>query len=362
MTSSKYSKRFVKIFLLVFATLALCTIGVNYLIDPFGLHQTPVIESLNKTKADVGNHDRLEKAIEIIRKKPKAILLGSSRVLLGINNEDVEAVTGMETYNAGLKAACFEEIYHYFEHALYHQPDLKVVIIGLDFCAFNQHMHPPPHFRLDRIKTNCWRDFYASLFTFHALKCSLQTFKTNFFPNSAIGENGIVAMGEPAYLKITLRYDYKKYQHDQKRIEMFQKIVKTCEERAIDLKFFFCPTKAIYWEAIYRSELWPAFEDLKQQLTAIYPIWDFSGFNCVTTNTLEKELNHSLYYECSHFTPFVGKMIIDKMFNQTEFPAHFGYFLTSQTIESALKQMREQAISWLNTHDNILDEISKVKD
>lgn len=357
---SRNHKRFVHIFLLSSCSLLVLFIFLNVIADPFTVHQTPAIDRVNIVKPILTEHDRLYRAIEIARKKPKAIIFGSSRAA-AIDPNDVKALTGVEIYNASMAGASFDQIYHYFEHALHHQPDLKLVIIGLDFCAFNQNNSFIADFRLNRLKNQeiTWQDFNASLLSFDALKASLKTFKANFFPIAVV--NPILEKGDLSYLKSTLKADYNNYKSDPKKIEMFKKIVEKCKELSIELKLFFYPVHAVYWEAIYRSHLWPQFEDLKRQLSAIYPIWDFSGFNCVTTHTTKEYSENPFYFECSHFRPLIGKMIEEKIFNYSNLPLNFGFYLTPFTIEQALDQMRKEAHSWLENREDIMPKIKQAK-
>lgn len=363
----KECKFFLGIVLIV-PTILICLIAIiNFIIDPFYIYQNFSFEQLNRVKTELIKHERLYKAIEIARLKPQAILLGSSRVAVGLDPEDVKEITGLFTYNSGLSMAGFEEMYHYFEHALHHQPNLKVVILGLDFFAFSKKSRPQSDFHLDRLKSApiVWRDRCSSLLSWQALASSYATYKKNqdpfsFSPILPHGQtnplltatpasNPILEKGELRYIKMILDYDYKHYQLDEKKIELFQRLVQLCHQHSIELKVFFCPSKAIYWEALYRQQLWPTFEKLKRQLSTIHPIWDFSGFNCLTMETLSHEY-HPLYFECSHFQPHIGKLLLKKMFNLSHPSLNFGDLLTPHTIEQAFISNRLRAEKWLNTH------------
>lgn len=364
MMESKNFKSFVKLFLYIIFPLIILTALFNFLVDPLTIHQVPQIPHFNQFKTNLDFHDRLYKAIEIGRKKPQSIVLGSSRVL-SMSPADIESKTGIQTFNVGLRSASFDEMYHYFNHAVYHQPDLKYVIIGLDFCGFNYYIGTKNDFSFDRLQTDpiIWRDYLASLFSFGALKSSYQTFKANFWTSSLpLKENEIITKGDLSYLKFTLSSDYKSYRNDEKKIEMFRKLVDKCREKSIDLKVFISPAQAIYWESIYRSGLWPSFEELKRKLSSIYPIWDFSGFNSVTTQTYEKIIQEPLYHECSHFCSIVGKIILGKMFEEEQEPSDFGILLTNENIENSLQEMRNQLSEWLQTHEDILEKIRNSKD
>jgi hypothetical protein len=100
-------------------------------------------------------------------------------------------------------------------------------------------------------------------------------------------------------------------------------------------------------------------EKLKRQISAIYPVWDFSGFNCVTTQSLEKN-GPSLYYECSHFRPYTGRLILAKLFEKTDEPLGFGYLLTAESVEAALEQIKLDRLNWHETRPAVIDELSAI--
>lgn len=369
--SSQQFKHFIQIFLSLTLFVIFITGLINLIIDPIQVYQTPTFTHLNYHKTELGNYNSLYRALQISRLKPEGILLGSSRMSAGINPSDVEALTSVSCYNSGMNGATFDELYHYFEHALYHQPNLKLVIIGIDFFTFNQSIKPRSGFSIDRLKKRFYlTDYMDSLFSYTFLKCSLATLSNNFFhsdtfvhpvfldnglfnSSSAGSANPIIKNGHLWYLHSLLHSDYSQYTIDPKRIQLFRQLVKTCQERSIELRVFIPPAKAVYWEFIYRKGHWNVFEDLKRQLTTIYPIWDFSGFNCVTTESAQQE--SPFYYECSHFTPYLGKIILKTLFNKQTFIENFGYQHTVETIDDNLRQLREDSLPWLSTHHVMKD-------
>lgn len=377
MDSIKY-KLFLKTFAIILFSLIYSLALINFIIDPFGIYGFPQIERVNKAKTEMDKHERLFKAVQIAKRRPLSLLLGSSRVMAGFDPHDLEMIVNVPSYNGAFSGAVFEEQYHYFEHALYHQPNLQVIILGLDLFGFSQQAKPLGDFTLERLKglPISWRDFYSSLFSFPSLLTSYTTFKKNFYQNplNSILDNGqtnpaisscsvsnpILKRGDLVYLKTNTLIHYTNYKFDEEKIELFRKLVQTCQDRSINLKVFFCPSQAVYWELVYRQEVWPVFEELKRKLSSIYPIWDFSGFNSVTTRAIEK--NHPFYYECSHFTPYVGKMILDRLFDRSHAPSDFGFLLTPATIEHTFIRMREQAQPWLKEHPNILDQLKDIPD
>ncbi len=111
-------QKFMRLFLFSLLILTFSIIGFNFFIDPFKTFDTKKVERINQIKVEVEHHARLYKALDIIRQKPKAIIIGSSRVMAGFNPDHLTEIIGEYTYNAGLSGAGFEEIFHYIEHVI----------------------------------------------------------------------------------------------------------------------------------------------------------------------------------------------------------------------------------------------------
>lgn len=377
MRQSATYKRFLLIFLSIIGSVLFVIGAFNVLVDPFSVYQTPLIPKINMCKIDLGMQERLYKATQIARQKPQVILLGSSRVMVGLNPDEIESVLHLPTYNGAFSGANMEEIYHYFEHALYHQPDLKAVVIGLDLFGFRQES-PYRGFPMSRLKTSTieWNNRLSCLFNKASLVSSCRTLHENFFGDPMITylhhgqQNPEISDRQRAkrtiedewkLLKqmVSSRDFYDGFRLSLEKIEYFKKIVDICREKGIELRAFFCPTKAVYWEALYLQGLWPELESLKRHLCQIYPIWDFSGFNCVTTQALESQ-DEPFYFECSHFRPqVIGKAIIAKLFDlqpSTEL-AGFGLLLKPDTVEMCLNQINQDRLNWQEERSDLVKEV-----
>jgi hypothetical protein len=370
------AKRFIVIFLISVSVSLFLTISFNWLIDPYGAFPfSPSLKKVNEIKVAQDVQQRLHKAFEIARLKPDAIFLGSSRVMCGLDPHDLKNDDYQGVYNAGFSGASSEEIYHYFEHALYHQPQLKLVVIGLDFFTFSVRNKLKTDFSFNYLqdKTLKISYLYSLLVSKTSLWNSIKTWKANrtepsllppflatglSHPELAAGpQNPLIAKGDVEFARCALYEHYSDYHLDEGNIQAFQKLVETCQQKNIALKVFFCPPKAVYWEMIYRKGLWPVFETLKRKLCASYPIWDFSGFNEVTTEKLE---GAPLYYECSHFRPYVGHLILSRLFDSNGQADRFGYLLTPDTVEEVLVRIRAERLDWLEQKPAILTQLDRV--
>ena len=371
---SKQARWFVVIVLL-----PIFLIGIlNWLVDPYDIFFSARYKRINEIKTACKIQERLYRAIEVKRRRPDAIILGSSRPMCGIDLDYLKKGDYQCAYNAGFGGANIEEIYHFFEHAIYWQPNLKLVILGIDFFAFNLNNHPRPDFSPDYLKSGTldFKHFLTLLFSKAALTRSYETVKNNAFDSELLEpylpnglHNPFLTMQNYFYTKEDIEYIklsflenpdiYLKFELDYKKIIFFQKIVDRCLENNIELKVFFCPTKAIYWEAVYRMQLWTSLEDLKRRLSAIWPLWDFSGYNPVTTQAIE-QADNPLYFETSHFRPYVGNLILDRLFDQPQALQDFGYYLTPATVENVLDQIREDRLNLLSTNPNVFGTLDSI--
>lgn len=365
----QYLRSFLISFLPLLGLVLFFTVGI----DPFSSFHRFEIPHLNAIKTNVHENMRLYKANRILAEKPTGIMLGSSRVMAGIDPEDLRAITGDKGYNCGLAAATFEEIYKYFHHALYAQPNLKTVILGLDFFSFNAYEEAKedlPHFLHGESPLILER--LPALFSYSALKAGVKTFYNNvrFSPLDVFFANGLfnpaiagsndtnpIMPKEFEYIKAIHKSGmYREFEISEASLKKFESLVATCKERNITLKVFINPVQAVYWEAMFQHGYWEKMEELKRKLANIHPLWDFGGFNAITTQ-VRKCPDNVLYYECSHFRPLLGKVILDILFDRNFSPIQFGYFLEPETIEENFLVMRQERESWAIAHQNIIAEL-----
>ncbi|TGE33836.1 hypothetical protein E4K68_03180 [Desulfosporosinus sp. Sb-LF] len=355
----------------------------NMLIDPYGIWKLTNF-SLNNQKIEKYNHQRLFKAEDIIDLKPKVVLLGSSRTFFGLNPDYYEKITGQKAYNAGFSAANTEEELAYLRHALANQSDIQQVIIGLDFYSFNEHNTGRKDFTLDRLGKDHinWSDFTNILFSQDGVQASLNTIKFNLnnklpepliFPNGHISASGIKQFhilgvdGKEAFereLKVYINSGefYYNYKYSAQRLQDVRTMIELCKERKIDVKVFISPSHATQWEAIRTSGLWGQFEQWKRDISAITPVWDFSGYNSITTETISNTMQY--YWDNSHYTEKTGELIVDRLLNHdvASIPKDFGRLLKPETVNQAIKEINSERVTWLQNNKKTIDFVEKLKE
>lgn len=341
--------KFVKIFLLLFVGCLSAPLLFNLLVDPFKIYNAPSIKGFNHEKVEYNSQLRMSKAIEIANEKPKSLIFGSSRTKWGIRPLDAEKQSGQNFLNSSFDGASFDEIYAYFLHALNVQPELKTVIIGIDMFAFGKYRQYQKDFSENRLQQNgyTFKDLQETLLTWKGLFASLNTVKANLTALPQTFSNEILEKGELNYLKGMKKFQegYHDYEISTSKIEKFKNLTKLCQENGVTLKVFICPVNAMYWEFYYQNDLWPAVEQLKRELSAIHPIWDFSGYTPLTTETLLSE--EPLYLECSHFNPCAGRILLKQMFSGPE-NSSVGCLLTEQSIDNHLIKILKDREVWIH--------------
>ncbi|NEO99686.1 MAG: hypothetical protein F6K58_13605 [Symploca sp. SIO2E9] len=350
----------------------LVTVGLfNLTIDPYGVIDSPEIPRLNKLRTQKFHNVRLFKAIDVTRVEPKTLLLGSSRTDLGLDPEHPALENEQPAYNLGLVGPNLYEVKRYFEHALANQPELKTVVIGIDLFMFNEYKINEVDFSEDRLEKESLtaQELLNVTLSTSAIESSAITIQSSMDsdayylyrpdgmryvygnePNEPIPKK---FRGSIKGLRQSEGY-YKKYQLSEKFLGNLQEIVDICKRQNIELQIFISPSHASQWENLRVAELWPVFEEWKRRLVKITPVWDFSGYNSITTETISKDMKN--YWDSSHYRKEVGDLVLNRIFDYQEdkVPADFGILLTQENIESHLAEINAQQEVWASNNPDVV--------
>ena len=360
--------------LLVTSALIIATGFVNWLIDPQDVFNTPNYLGINNIKSHKDDNDRLFKAIDITRIRPKIIIVGSSRTKQGINPEHPVFAQDSAVYNLAINGPNFYELRRYIEHAIYNQPNLKEIILGIDFFMFNAHIDNQPTFSESRLEKKhlTLDDGIKVLFSLDTLNNSRSTIiaskkepilddsygENGFMPNrNADKEENIWRFNQSIKLYFTLHSDYK---FSESYWSDFEELVNLCQQNNIKLKVFISPAHATQWESIYITNRWEVFEEWKRKMVKLTPVWDFSGYNSVTTEKINKRMNN--YVDNSHYTPEIGNLVINRIFyyQTSKVPNDFGALLTTDNIEEHLDNIKNERQQWKKNNPEEVDLVKNI--
>lgn len=350
-------RKFNLLFLAAALTPMLAVGLVNIAVDPYGIFNPPQLSSVNQLKPEKWKYQRLFKAIDVTRLKPVTVLIGSSRTNLGLN----PAYSGLDkpAYNLGLNGANTYEALRYLQHAIKNQENLSLVVLGVDFIMFNASLGNQPGYWEGRLEkqTITPQDAVNTIFSLDALSLSRKTFAANrnhlggdtYYPNGFMRLQPTEDETLSSFRKaLSIYFDvHKGYQLSDQYLEALQAIADLCREKDIPLVVFISPAHATQWEAIYTAGQWQTFEQWKREVAKIVPVWDFSGYNSVTTEPLSENMNN--YIDSSHYSEKVGNLVLSKILTDREetVPEDFGVLLTPENIESHLAKIRGDREAWL---------------
>lgn len=337
---------------------------VNYAIDPFDVMNGPNIDGFNHLKPEQFSYVRLFKAIAVTRIRPKTVLLGSSRVDLGLDPQHPALSAAQPSYNLALVGPNMYEVRRYFEHALENQPDIEQVVLGIDFFMFNERKENSPDFdegRLNR-RTIGIKDSIRSTLSFNAVKSSVETIESSISSNAYFlyNEQGMRYVYDDVDLSMQDKFDqmtaqlldgvYEDFQLSPDYLSDLQAIVDLCREHNIDLKVFISPIHATLLDAVKEAGFWSEYETWKREVVQITPVWDFSGYNSITTEPIRDDMRH--YWDSSHYRKEVGDLILNRLFQHQNHtvPPDFGALVTAQTIESHIVRGRVERSLWRQAH------------
>lgn len=377
---SKYKKFNKLVFLLAISVLFI--IGIfNLVIDPYGVWNIVSIYKINASKTDKEPHERFFKAIDIMKLKPKTIFIGTSRTRIGLDPEFFQENIKEPAYNLAVASANAHEMLRYFQHTLKNQPNLRRVVIGIDIYSFNKFLTDRPGFddNLMEQKSITIKNAINVLWTADAFKSSIKTLKNNFtepdFKDFNHNGKSSEMYLERTYVNVkNISYFthinennlndpevYARYSLSPDLLNDFRSVVLTCKERNIDFKVFISPSHVTDCEAIRAAGLWPIFEQLKIELSKITPVWDFSGYNSITTEPISDHMKN--YWDSSHYRKGIGNLILMRLFNihSDSVPEDFGVLLTTNNLNQHLRKVRKDRELWANQNIALVKYIQNLR-
>jgi hypothetical protein len=377
-----------KSYLLVWLISAILSIGFvglfNYIVDPYGFYRSVEITGFNQQKEGVRSKIRYVKALELPLRKPRTIIMGSSRVHDGMNPQHIllRDPAYAPAYNLGIDMDRIHESLQYLKHAIVHS-EIKQVILGLDLFMFNASQKTNSNFDSGLVGRKIGIGDYlsTSIFSRDAFADSIRTIKTSYsqperaeFLSNGFRPGNLVFYRVKKYQALHYYTNYiflsslpsqTKYYADmtldQEVFDDFEEILKICKQNNINIKLYISPAHAnLDGEGIAAAGKWELMEAWKRKMVTIAdryatPVWDFSGYNSITTELVRTPMKY--YWDSSHFTEVVSDLILKRMLAPVEsikdVPADFGIRISGNNIEQHLARIRESRQKYIaeNTPD-----------
>ena len=380
--------RFLRAWFAALLVLALCVAALNFAIDPYDVFGSPRVAGVNALKPRARDHSMLTKAYQIERFRPATVLLGSSRIHIGVDA------------SGPVWPAAMQPVYNYAIPGSYHTNlmlstlrqaaavgTVSRVVIFLEFQNFFLPESPPgPMGEDDRRllrdpagNPNPMRtrqhldDGFLSLLTMGALTDSVGTILAQHagltldiqpdgastdadFVNAA-RTDGMASLfaqklafeaGRAPILARALRNWTGPLPNLGKLVE----VMAFCRHHGITLTFAISPTHAAALEFYFQAGLGPRFDQFRTELADLVAregggavkLWDFGDYSPYTTEPVppasDRKVQTTWFWEPSHFKKPLGHIMIRRLTGQ---PApEFGVLLTPETVAERNRQIRAQ--------------------
>lgn len=363
--------------LIIAALVAFGTALINFVADPYGVWQTPLIEGLNAAKHPGANY-RIQKYVEWARwtRPPQTILLGTSKTVDGLRPDHPSLQDGT-TYSMALGGQSLRESLLLFKHAL--KPGtLRRAVIGLDFFAFNAYWGTEVDYE-QRLTPGANLDL---LFSTSMLSDSVDTLRQSWHATSLISAThmpedapGEMSMRshfiqiEAAFLPYYHPDPYRLYALSNPRtgedtLAIFHELLRLSYENNIELHLLISPSHAWHWEGLADVGLWENWEQWKRALVSIseeeakkagkpvYPLFDFSGYNSITTEALPDSPGRMKWYnDATHYNRACGDKVLDRLFDKTNAAtSDFGVQIDARNIDAHLAGIRSARARYAEGH------------
>ena len=372
--------------------------GFNILIDPDHLFRLAQIPGFNAEKPLVAKHGmRKAKAVDLATGTYDTLLLGTSRTLGGLDPEHL-AFGDSNAYNAALSATNFYETLQVYQFARQHQ-QLKHLIIELDFTGFSDWATTNADFDDSRFsgKNHLPRDLKRTL-SFGKLSDTITTIKFNrsgqqgqysdrgFRRFRIYGDDDTAqsAHNQPALdhrpLFTWATQEFIKShnrQHDSgDRLALLQQLLAQAHQDGTQITLFISPLHAHLLEGLHQVNQYDDFEQWKREIVTLVEstpqpdqpkptVWDFSGYNSITTEAIPPESSNQAmewYAESSHYTAALGDIMLEQMLigQSASAPADFGIQLTSDNLEQHMAVIEADRQLYYRTQPQEIAEVTRL--
>jgi hypothetical protein len=294
-------------------------IALTWLLNPLGATRSRFIDAIfRKIK-----RERIATPYLLRTAQPQTLLLGSSRVLMGMRIEQGERDGVM---NAALTAATLKQISQIVDVAL-RNPRLRRIIWGVDFFAFSAYWNSEDPAFNARIADNRETRLEETLLSLDALGDGFDLFKRSLrgrarlkttmtadvpWPAELICDQFVtdrmygLDVDTPAQIERQMRQVlrlYRRYEFAQSQLEIFRDTVRRIRARKVELLLFVPPMSEYELELIRHGGHWGDLENFKRALAAVAPFDDFAAYNAMAPRD-------DFYVHVVHFKAAVGYQIM----------------------------------------------------
>jgi len=365
----------------------LLILSFNWLIDPYGMYWSPLIEGLNNKKVEASTRSRLTKDYVIKVRQPEVVLIGNSRIEMGLNPES-SYFRNKSVYNIGLPGLGLLDQFQKAHQQIKENKRLSKLIISIDYLDFlyepkvHLQLKPPEfsgfknsnHSFVQKIKNKTpllasldttVSSFYT-IFKQHSNASSLTPYGFNTATSfiDTVKVEGKKALFKQKLIELTNRLKDNNYKQTNKHwktedrnIVALTSLVESAKQKDIEVVLFINPYHVTYLNLLNDLGYWTDFLNWKARIAnligTLVPVYDFSGLNKFTTeqiNLNKPKTEMKWFWEPAHYKKELGELMLPILINSNielnlNLDSEIVRELTPHSIESILKEDKKELIS-----------------
>ncbi|NTU72323.1 MAG: hypothetical protein HGB10_10980 [Coriobacteriia bacterium] len=325
-------RRFNIAVLLIAGTLVAALAALNIAVDPYSMWRVPLKQGFNAAKPNRFNQDRLRVARDILSRDPDTIMLGKSTAQ-SYSAGQVQAVTEGRALNAAMAMAGIDEARDNLKLAIASGTKLKRAILIVDLFEFSERQATSVlKVRQPWTRARVLEGWMTATLSESATRASFATLAagrkagvagTGKTRSQTFEGNLTELLKDPSiYLPFTMV---------DRPYEDLQNMVNIARENDIELVVIVNPIHVRLLEGLRDRGLGDEYVTWMRRLTQITPVWDFSGYNAVTTEPVTDEMVY--YSDPLHPTYKTSGIVLSRIFGTPEV-AGFGTLVTSKTVDA----------------------------
>lgn len=381
-------RRFCVIWLGAVLALSALVGAVDALIDPYLVVGAPRIAGLNAIKPETETHTQLAKDYLIARARPAGLLLGNSKVDIGLDPDSPNwPDDARPAFNYGVPGIGAGDVLANLRRAIA-PGGVRRALVLIELDEFMMPANIPPAGPAK--PTSTWlegvgqkaNDLLLATLSLDALRASAMTVlaqgsrdSVDMSPGGATSEGGFRAdIAADGYSTLFLQKDAFIAQRLARlvtalrarpdagpdRLDAVAGIIALCRQNGIALDLAIAPFHADYLEALDHAGLWPRYEQTKTVLARLVAseggdmvrLWDFIGYDAYSTEPVPDPSDHAgrtrWFWEPSHFKRVLGEKILATIYQGA---VEYGIRLTVDTVGPRLEADR-QAKAVYQAHNN----------
>ena len=347
-------KRFIVKCLIFFCIIAVIFAPFGLFVDPYNIFHWRNIRN-NGVESNKG-YVKMSNVLEN-PEKFDSFLFGSSRMGFFDVTKIRDGKYYDMSYSEGVPAEHLSDLEVMIDHGIIP----KNVTIGVDDISY--FVDPATHEEQLYRKRFPWEGtftdkcgFYLKYFDMITLSQSLHVIRNFEDKDPEYGKRLLATGNERLDIESNFNYEdteatWSAYYRPREEVyEDIRRIKELCNEYGITLRIFTNPVNGY----TYAKDIANGYLEFLEGLAEVTDYYNFSGFNDVT-------LNHSLYYETSHFNPGVADLILERIYDERIderlYEQGFGRYVTKENVGELMDILYGQAINYdlpVNTFPDVI--------